>query len=277
MSILSDNDWAFFRKNGYVVVPNAVPQDHLDATIEATFDFLGMSPDRPEDWYRAPLRTNGMAEIYHHPAMWDNRQHPRMHQIFSEIWGTEQLWVSIDRISFKPPPHPDYPDYEHQGFIHWDADTSKLPLNFGVQGVLYLTDTAENQGGFQCIPGIHNQLTNFGVNHPSDYQYVPPDLKQLTPQPIPGTAGDLLIWHRALAHGSGHNTSDRPRLAQYISMRPATLTDEEYRQQRIRLWKSRESPSSRAFPGDPRGWEKERPSARLTTLGRKLLGLDYWE
>ena len=251
MSILSDNDWAFFRKNGYVVVPNAVPQDHLDATIEATFDFLGMSPDRPEDWYRAPLRTNGMAEIYHHPAMWDNRQHPRMHQIFSEIWGTEQLWVSIDRISFKPPPHPDYPDYEHQGFIHWDADTSKLPLNFGVQGVLYLTDTAENQGGFQCIPGIHNQLTNFGVNHPSDYQYVPPDLKQFTPQPIPGTAGDLLIWHRALAHGSGHNTSDRPRLAQYISMRPATLTDEEYRQQRIRLWKSREAPSSRAFPRRP--------------------------
>ena len=41
MSVLSDNDWAFFRKNGYVVVPNAVPQDHLDATIEATFDFLG--------------------------------------------------------------------------------------------------------------------------------------------------------------------------------------------------------------------------------------------
>ena len=85
MSILSDNDWAFFRKNGYVVVPNAVPQDHLDATIEATFDFLGMAPDRPKDWYSALLRTNGMTEMYHHRAMWDNRQHPRMHQIFSEI------------------------------------------------------------------------------------------------------------------------------------------------------------------------------------------------
>ena len=60
-------------------------------------------------------------------------------------------------------------------------------------------------------------------------------------------------------------------------MEKSLLTDEEYRQQRIRLWKSREAPSSRAFPGDPRGWEKERPSARLTSLGRKLLGLDYWE
>ena len=182
--------------------------------------------------------------------------------------------MSIDRISFKPPPHL---DYGHKGFIHWDADTSKLPWSFGVQGVLYLTDTAENQGGFQCIPSIHNQLTNFGINHPSDYQYVRPDLKQFTPQSIPGNVGDLLIWHRVLAHGSGHNTSDSPRLAQYISMWPAKPTDEEYRQQRIRLWKNREAPSSRTFPGDPRGWEKERPSARVTSLGRKLLGLDCWE
>ena len=71
--------------NGYVVVPNAVAQDHLDAASEATFDFLGMAPDRPKDWYCALLRTNGMTEMYHHRAMWDNRQHPRMHQIFSEI------------------------------------------------------------------------------------------------------------------------------------------------------------------------------------------------
>ena len=162
--------------------------------------------------------------------MRDNRQHPRMHQIFSESWRTEQLWASIDRISFKPPPHPDYPDYGHQGFIHWDADISKLPLNFGVQGVLCLTDTAENQGGFQYIPSIHNQLTNFGMNHPSDCQYVRPNLKQFTPQLIPGNTGAYSSDIERLAHGSGHNTSGRPRLAQYISRRPDQATDEEYRQ-----------------------------------------------
>jgi ectoine hydroxylase-related dioxygenase (phytanoyl-CoA dioxygenase family) len=152
-----------------------------------------------------------------------------------------------------------------------------LPLSFGVQGVLYLTDTLENQGGFQCIPGIHHQLTDFGANHPLSYEYEVPDLKQFMPQAIPGKAGDLLIWHRALAHGSGHNTSDNPRLAQYISMRPARPEDENSRQKRIHLWKDREEPPSRAFPGDPRGWEKERPLAELTPLGKKLLGLDAWE
>ena len=29
---------------------------------------------------------------------------------------------------------------------HWDADTSVLPVTFRTQGVLYLTDTAYNQG-----------------------------------------------------------------------------------------------------------------------------------
>ena len=276
MAILSDNDWDFFKKNGYVIVPNAVPQENLDAVIDAAFDFLGMTPGNPDDWYREPLRTNGMVEMYHHQAMWNNRQHPRMHQIFSEIWGTEKLWVSIDRVSFKPPPHPDHPEYENKGFMHWDADTSQLPVRFGVQGVLYLRDTAENQGGFQCIPGIHHQLCDFGVDHPPGYVYGAPDLKTLEFKSIPGKAGDLLIWYRALAHGNGHNRSNKPRLAQYISMSPARPENEEYRQLRIRLWREREQPPSKAFPGDPRGWEKQRPTSELTDLGRRLLGLEAW-
>jgi hypothetical protein len=274
MAILSDKDWMFFKQNGYVIVPNAVPQENLDAIIAGAFEFLGMDATDREDWYREPLRTNGMAEMYHHQAMWNNRQHPRLHQIFTEIWGTEKLWVSIDRVSFKPPAHPNHPEYDNKGFIHWDANTKNLPLSFGVQGVLYLTDTVANQGGFQCIRGIHHKLTDFGVDHPPDYEYYAPDLKQFKPETIPGKAGDLLIWHRALAHGSSHNTSDNPRLAQYITMSPARPENQEYLQSRIGLWKDREPPASPAFPGDPRQWEKGRPPAELTSLGRKLLGLD---
>ena len=40
MARLSDEDWEFFKRNGYVVVPNAVPQENLDAVIDATYDFL---------------------------------------------------------------------------------------------------------------------------------------------------------------------------------------------------------------------------------------------
>ena len=163
------------------------------------------------------------------------------------------------------------------GSLQWDARTENLPLGFGVQGVLYLTDTAADQGGFQCVSGIHHELTDFGADHPPDYEYEAPHLKEFEPQPVPGKAGDLLIWHRALAHGSGHNTSNRPRIAQYLSMSPANPDNQEGLQSRIRLWRDRQPPASSSFPGDPRQWEKEHPQADLTSLGRKLLGLDAWD
>ena len=30
MPVLSERDWAFWEENGYVVIPNAVPQANLD-------------------------------------------------------------------------------------------------------------------------------------------------------------------------------------------------------------------------------------------------------
>ena len=80
-----------------------------------------------------------------HQAIWDNRQHPRVHQAFARRFGEEKLWVSLDRANMKPPAREDKPDWNNRGMIHWDLDTSQQPIQFGVQGVLYLTDTAENQ------------------------------------------------------------------------------------------------------------------------------------
>jgi ectoine hydroxylase-related dioxygenase (phytanoyl-CoA dioxygenase family) len=90
-------------------------------------------------------------------------------------------------------------------------------------------------------------------------------------------AGDLLVWTSLLLHGNGHNTSGKPRLCQYISMNPAQEDDEERRRQRIDCWRNNTHPAARAFPGDPRRIEEQRPApAELTDLGRKLLGIDRW-
>ncbi|MBV9864181.1 MAG: phytanoyl-CoA dioxygenase family protein [Abitibacteriaceae bacterium] len=281
MSVLSAEDHAFFAENGYVVVPNAVPQENLDAVVDAIWEFLGMNPDDPVTWYQGPVRHGGMVEMYQHQAMWDNRQYPRVHQAFSELFDTEKLWVSEDRVSMKPPVHPDYPEYNDKGFIHWDADTSKLPLRFRVQGVLCLTDTTADMGGFQCIPGFHRGLEEWIKTQPADRNPHAPDLNALPEgmkvTPIPGQAGDLIIWINTLAHGNGLNVSSRPRLAQYINMYPAP-DDEAMRQARIERWRERKAPQTHWAHGDPRRLEElSGKTAELTPLGRKLLGLDLWE
>jgi len=285
MTVLSKADWAFWEENGYVIIPNAVPQENLDRMVEAIWWFLDMDPEDSETWYKhkpftrdnrcSPISAGGMVEMYQHQAIWDNRQHPRVYQAFAEIWGEEKLWVSLDRANMKPPAREDKPDWNNRGMIHWDLDTSQQPIQFGVQGVLYLTDTAEDQGGFQCVPGFNNTFEEWVKTQPQDRNPRHPDLEGLEVKSIPGKAGDLLIWHRLLAHGNGHNTSDKPRLAQYITMSPARTDDEAARQARVASWQERRPMPN--WPGDPRAWEKEKQqTAELTPLGKKLLGVDQW-
>ena len=286
MSVLSKDDWTFWQENGYVVVRQAVPEENLTAMVAAIWDFLQIAPDNREAWYKykpytredpcSPISAAGMVEIYQHQALWDNRQYPKVHRAFAEIWGDEKLWVSLDRANMKPPARPDRPEWCNEGMIHWDADTSKLPVPFGVQGVLYLTDTAADQGGFQCVPGFHRIFDQWVEIQPRDRDPRRPDLAGLDVKSIAGKAGDLLIWHRLLAHGNGHNRSQRPRLAQYITMSPAPENGGAARQQRIECWQERRPAAN--WPGDPRDWEhNHQQPAQLTQLGRKLLGVDSWD
>ena len=41
MTVLSKADWAFWEENGYVIIPNAVPQENLDRMVEAIWWFFG--------------------------------------------------------------------------------------------------------------------------------------------------------------------------------------------------------------------------------------------
>lgn len=285
MPVLNEEDRAFWEENGYVIVHDAVPQQNLDDLIGAIWTFLDMNPDDPESWYRykpytkgdlcSPISEAGMVEIYQHQALWNNRQHPRVHQAFAEIHGSERLWVSLDRANMKPPDRADKPEWGHRGMIHWDIDTAQDPIPFGVQGVLYLTDTGEDQGGFQCIPGFHRRFAQWVETQPADRDIHRPDLTGLEVESIAGRAGDLVIWHQLLAHGNGHNTSERPRLAQYIAMSPARENDEAARQERVQAWRDRRA--APGWAGDHRDWEhRNQAPAELTDLGKRLLGLERW-
>jgi hypothetical protein len=265
---------------GYVVVPGVVPKENLVAVIADIWQHVGADPDDPATWYKPGIiGYAGMVEMYHYQSMWNNRQHPRVHQVFADIFGTDKLWVSLDRTNFKPPANPQYPDYNRQGFIHWDTDINLYPdIPFGVQGVLALTDTDEEMGGFQCIPEQYQELKQWIARQPAG-EKIPrsPDVTGYTVTQVPLRAGDMVIWNTLLLHGNGQNRSHKPRLAQYITMSLANENDEATRQEHISCWQNNEPPHHWAFPGDPRKIEEQRSKpAELTPLGRKLLGLDSW-
>ena len=189
MAVLTAEDKAFFAENGYVIVREAVPAANCEATVDAIFEFLEMDRKKPDDWYRPPLTPGGMIEMYQHPALWANRQYPRLYEAFTELHDTPELLVTIDRAGMKPPRRAEYPDYDHKGFIHWDADTSNLNQPFWAQGVLALTDTAADMGGFQCLPGFHKDLAEWIKTQPADRNPRAPDMTGLTAVPIPRKPG----------------------------------------------------------------------------------------
>ncbi len=283
LRVLSEEDWEHWRTWGYVVIPNAIPAEHIRKLTAFLWEFQEMDPNDPSTWNRSDRRphqmkelsNSGMVEVYNHQLLWDTRQTPRIYDAFVDIWDREDLWVTIDRANLNPPNITG--ERKFDGFIHWDVDTSEDPLPNNVQGVLSLVDTDPEVGGFQCVPELFRVFDEWRARQPADRDPYRPELGDFEVTFIPLRAGDLIIWNSLVAHGIKPNRSrDRARIAQYVSMYPADEENEELRQQRIRSWRERIPPQGVAFPGDPRNFEANFETARLTDLGKRLLGLEFW-
>lgn len=282
LRVLTEEGWKFWKENGYVVVRNAIPQDHIDRLVKLIWEFEEKDPNDSSTWYTAPRRemamkelmNTGMVELYNHQYLWDNRMYEKIYNAFVDIWGTEKLWVSIDRCNLNLPMKP---GHEYKGFIHWDVDTSLDPIPVNVQGVLSLVDTDIDMGGFQCIPELYRTFDDWVKTQPADRDPFKPDTTGFTPTKVVTKAGDLLIFNSMQPHGIRPNYSEKARIAQYISMFPAQENNEGLRETRIQSWSERIKPEGYAFPGDPRNWEQVKyDRAVLTELGEKLLGLKKW-
>jgi len=216
--VLTSADLDFWRENGYVVVRNAVSPEQCQSGAQAIYDFLGMDPDQPDTWYGTTNREGIWIPLLHHPAFWANRESPRIHRAFAQLWGCDDLWITVDQGGMNPPERPGW-SFPGQG-LHFDVSL-ELPIPFGVQGILYLTDTAYDQGAFRCVPGFHRIIETWLKSLPSEVNPRNEDLEKFGPVPIPGQAGDLIIWHHALPHSASPNRASRPRIVQYMRMQPS--------------------------------------------------------
>lgn len=217
--VLSEEDLAHWHDHGWVAVHDAVAPDARLAAEQAIWDFTGARPDDPDSWY-VPNERGIMLQLFQHPAFEANRRSPRIHKAFAQLWGTADLWPTTDRGGFNVPQRP---GWMFRGpHLHWDTSLA-LPIPFETQGILYLTDTAANQGAFTCVPGFHRRIEGWLAGLPAGADPREQDLRALGAVPIAGRAGDLVIWDSRLPHGSSPNDAQRPRIVQYINMRPAHI------------------------------------------------------
>ena len=151
--VLSDADLADWDEQGYVVVSAAITRQEAQAAAEAVWRFVGADPAEPSTW---TLTEHGiMAQLFQHPTLQPARTSPRVLKAFAQLWGTADLWTTLDRVSFNPPVRRGlaFPGPR----LHWDISLTP-PVVFQMQGMIYLTDTTAEQGAFELVPGFHKRI-----------------------------------------------------------------------------------------------------------------------
>lgn len=217
-NVLSENDLAFWNKNGYVIVKHAISQQDCEATQNAIWNFLGMSPDDKQSWYTLHPEQKGlMLNFSDHKTLNKNRFSPRIKKAYEQLYNTTNIYKTIDKVSFNPP------ETEHFRFkgspLHWDISL-KMPAPIGMQGLLYLTDCGPDDGAFHCVPGFHTKIEKWLTELEPHKNPREKAVETLNSTPIPAKAGDFIIWQNTLPHCAAPNHGTAPRMVQYLTYLP---------------------------------------------------------
>ena len=216
--ILTQKDLEFWKENGYIVLKNVISKKQCEATQNAIWNFLDMNADDSNSWYKDHKEKRGLMVLFsNHTTLNANRESQIIRKAYAQLYETNEIYKTIDKVSFNPP---ETSCFHFLGSsLHWDVSLT-LPIPFALQGMLYLTDCDSMDGAFHCVPGFHNQIDSWLSNLPDDVNPREEALRSLIPIPIPGKAGDFIIWHQALPHCASPNHGTTPRMVQYLTYLP---------------------------------------------------------
>lgn len=222
-NVLSEEDHNFWDTNGYLVVKNVVSKRQCEDARNAIWEFLGAAPADVDSWYQLHAGKQGMMlDFFQHPALWVNRNATKIRKVYEELYGATPCYLLVDKVSFNAP---ETDCHRFNGSrLHWDVSLSQ-PIPFVLQGLLYLNDTSAEDGAFHCVPGFHKEIDNWLASLPAGADARKIAVEELKPIAIPGSAGDLVIWHQALPHCATPNRGTMPRMVQYIAYKPVNMQE----------------------------------------------------
>lgn len=222
-NVLTEADIDFWNANGYVIVRNAIPPEHCTDTVQAIWDFLGTSPYDETSWYKQHSEQRGlMLTFTDHETLNRNRLSARIRKAYEQLYKSEDIYMTIDKVSFNPPENSSYKFMGSK--LHWDTSLA-TPIPFALQGLLYLTDCGPNDGAFHCVPGFHSRIDNWLQTTGDNPRQKA--LDTLNPIPIIANAGDFIIWDNRLPHCATPNHGKTPRMVQYLTYLPANYKQHE--------------------------------------------------
>lgn len=213
--LLNEEQYAFWETQGYLKVSGLVDDLLCDQVKDLICLRLGIDLADPSTWYLEHDGRQGlMLQLYQGEAIEAIRRHPQVFELFAALYKTKNIIANVDKLSFNPP------DTAHwqfkQNVLHWDIDLDK-PLDYYIQGLIYLDDVPADRGPFTLVPGIHLEFEDWikSFHKLEDAHAVM--RAALRPQPVPGKKGDIILWRHTIPHSASTNFSELPRFVQYLS------------------------------------------------------------
>ena len=224
---LDDEQVAFYRDNGFLVVGGFLDSDELetwrnftqeavDERLAAGRGFDNLNNQADPDAYYAQVFTQCLKLADTHAGMRTLMFDERLGRMAGTLAGVDGIRIWHDQALFKPPFG--NPTAWHLDNPYWSF-TSRESLSLWVA----LDDATLGNGCMWYLPGTHlvARHENAGIgNNQSDLFRVYPEWRKIEPVACPCPAGSAVFHNGLTAHGAGANMTNKPRRAMTCAYMP---------------------------------------------------------
>jgi ectoine hydroxylase-related dioxygenase (phytanoyl-CoA dioxygenase family) len=301
---------------GVAIIPNVLDSNECNQFIDETWNYFEHITQNWQDNEKIN-RNNTMTykhfyklypshsmlyqyfNIGHSQALWNIRQNPKIINIFSEFWNTDDLMVSFDGMSFSPPHEITGRGYYKKNlWFHTDQSFQRNQFEC-IQSWVTAYNVEEGDSTLYILENSHlfhsefAEQFNESTKEKKDYYklnntelnfYIE---KKCTPTKIVCPAGSLVLWDSRTIHCGTEalktRTNTNFRCVAYLSYMPRHLsTKQSNSKKRIHAFEnmrtcSHNSVKSRLFSKQPQTYGKPLPQITsisppiLTNIGKNLI------
>lgn len=219
MALLTDEDKAFFKKNGYLVKHDVLTEIQLANALDTIWEHMNCDRADSNTWINA-----GPAHppVGSHPTIRATLHESPVFDMAEELVGKDKL-----NSGANPSPHFRFPTGDTEWSLpdrgHLDGyytPTNGVPEGtvgrFQVGTTLYLNHVKHQAGGFTIWPGTHQQSAEHFKKHSllcfkggnASETFDMPEAVEIT-----GPPGTVCFWHGQMMHTGSKNASPEIRMA----------------------------------------------------------------
>ncbi|KAJ4330444.1 hypothetical protein N0V87_009991 [Didymella glomerata] len=249
-------DWRDdFHRDGCAIIKGVVSPERAEyykaKQIEWLQNFgLGFDPNDKSTWTKDHLPVSFKGGMYfgygsnHEKFAWEARTEPKVLDVFTKLWETDELLTSFDGMNITLPRQKD---------ITWSpwphCDQSQLRKGMQcVQGLVNYQPNGPDDGGLVLMKGSAKLFDEFFKEERTGAQSVdapPPEMKFIDHfrfseehvkwfeergckvEKINLDAGDMVLWDSRTMHWALFPEGDLIRHVQYICMTPARFANKK--------------------------------------------------